>query len=66
MKGGDGMKDKIFKWILIFGLLTIGVILLFVFGGSDLYMTLLILLILNIVIMLTLSGIFASYLNNKD
>lgn len=56
------MEDMLYKWILIFGLLTAGVILLPI--GFDL--TIFFLLVLNIFVVLIMSGIFATLLKKQN
>ena len=56
------MEDMVHKWILIFGLLTAGVILLPI--GFDL--TIFFLLVLNIFVVLIMSGIFATLLKKQN
>ncbi|KIL34996.1 hypothetical protein SD71_15040 [Cohnella kolymensis] len=60
------MIDKVFKWIFIYAVLTVGILMLLAFNGADIYFILLFLLLLNIIALLTMAGLFASYLYEKE
>ena len=57
---------NVFEWITVFGILTFGLVFSYLIGILNNFELIIILLVVNITVVLTMSGIFASYLKKKN